>query len=525
MATYDFHALQNGSDIRGVAIDGVAGESVNLTEEVTARIAKGFLIWLTEKTGKDPYDMVITIGRDPRLSGEKLLNAFTGALLPLGVQAIDCGLASTPAMFMSTVFPEIQADGAVMVTASHLPYNRNGLKFFSKDGGLDKADIKAILENAGDDEILNRIPEGKGVSGHTDTQELMELYTAHLRSLIQDAIPGDHPLSGLNIAIDCGNGAGGFYVDRVLKPLGADTSSSRYLNPDGSFPNHIPNPENEEAMAAITDAVRKGGCDLGIIFDTDVDRSSAVDENGREINRNGIVAMAAALIAEDYPGTTVVTDSITSNELTEYLQNTLKLKHFRFKRGYRNVINKAMELNNAGTDSQLAIETSGHAAYRENFFLDDGAYLATKIIIRLAQLHRDGRKISSVIADLKEPEEAMEIRMPITSDDHNAAGNDILEQVKAWANMNQKRDNVLSDSAEKPLAMTLVQPNYEGVRVQFSGAVNGWFLLRKSLHDPIMPLNIEANELGGCRVIASLLYDFLKDVDGLDTGKLGAITQ
>lgn len=544
MASIDFHALQNGSDIRGVAISGVPNEPVNLTEQACSLIAQGFLVWLCRKTGKAPEDLTITAGRDPRLSGEALLHAFTDALKPFGVHVMDCGLASTPAMFMSTVFPEIHADGAVMITASHLPFNRNGLKFFSRDGGLDKKDIAEILNAAEQNEQPSAGSHAETVS-ETDpasAPDLMELYSAHLQSLICSAVPGEQPLSGLNIAVDCGNGAGGFYVSKVLEPLGADTSASQFLKPDGHFPNHIPNPENEEAMAAITSAVKDHHCDLGIIFDTDVDRSSAVDEQGREINRNGIVAMAAALIADEHPGTTVVTDSITSNELTDYLENRLHLHHLRFKRGYRNVINKAAELNASGTDAQLAIETSGHAAYKENYFLDDGAYLATRIIIRLAQLKREGREISSMIADLKEPEEAVEIRMPITEADHNAAGIAILNAVESWAesasasketasaDANTKATGAEATSAGKEtsshadsdLQIHLVKPNYEGVRVQFSGAVNGWFLLRKSLHDPIMPLNIEAEESGGCKRIAEELFQCLKKVTGMDTDKLKA---
>ncbi len=535
MSDINFHALQNGSDIRGVAIGGVEGEPVNLTPAACSLIAQGFLVWLCQKTGKAPEDLTITIGRDPRLSGESLLQAFTDGLKAFGTRTIDCGLASTPAMFMSTVFPEISADGAVMVTASHLPFNRNGLKFFSKDGGLDKKDIARILTAAENNEKPAALREGassgrphagsassaadQAVASKGSQPALMDLYSAHLRGLIQKAVPGEKPLSGLKIAVDCGNGAGGFYVSKVLQPLGADTSASQFLEPDGRFPNHIPNPENEAAMAAITDAVNKNHCDLGIIFDTDVDRSSAVDEQGREINRNGIVAMAAALIADEYPGTTVVTDSITSNELTDYLENRLKLHHLRFKRGYRNVINKAAELNAEGTDAQLAIETSGHAAYKENYFLDDGAYLATRIIIRLAQLKREGKEISSVIADLKEPEEAVEIRMPITEEDHNAAGSAILSAVEAWA---EEQDAAAGAAGNSGLQIHLVKPNYEGVRVQFSGNVQGWFLLRKSLHDPIMPLNIEAEEKGGCRQIAAELFKALENISGMDTGKLTA---
>lgn len=122
------------------------------------------------------------------------------------------------------------------------------------------------------------------------------------------------------------------------------------------FPGHEPNPENKEAMESIRQAVIQNKADLGLIFDTDVDRSSAVDQNGREISRNAIVAMAAALIAKEYPGTTVVTDSITSDQLTEYLEQCLGLKHLRYKRGYRNVINKAMELNDMGLTASLPLK-------------------------------------------------------------------------------------------------------------------------------------------------------------------------
>ena len=171
----------------------------------------------------------------------------------------------------------------------------------------------------------------------------------------------------------------------------------------------------------------KKKADLGLIFDTDVDRSAAVDSSGKEIARNGIVAMAAALVADKHPGTTVVTDSITSTQLTDFLEKELGLKHLRFKRGYKNVINKAIELNEAGIDSQLAIETSGHAAFKENFFLDDGAYLAAKVVIKAAVLFLEGRKIDSVLARLQSPAEAVEMRIPIEVEDFAAAGDRIIE--------------------------------------------------------------------------------------------------
>lgn len=508
MSNYDYSKLQNGSDIRGVALDGVPGEPVNLDGEAAARLARGFLFWLSQKTGKDAAALTISIGRDPRLSGESLAEAFCQALRPYGCRLLDAGLASTPAMFMSTIFEEYQCDGAVMITASHLPWNRNGMKFFSRDGGLDKGDITDIITFAESDSILNSIRP----SAPREAEEipLLDTYAAHLRALIvEGAAMGDTPLAGMKITVDAGNGSGGFYADKVLAPLGADVSSSQFLAPDGSFPNHAPNPEDKKAMASICGQVRASGSDLGLIFDTDVDRSSAVDEQGREINRNGIVAMAAALIADQCPGTTVVTDSITSNQLTDFLEGVLGLRHLRFKRGYRNVINKAIQLNAAGTDSQLAIETSGHAAYKENYFLDDGAYLATKIVIRAAKLFKEGKPISSVIAGLGQPAESIELRFPILSPDFAACGDEILAYLRVLAGSGQLK------------GACLTEPNYEGVRISFNRpGLRGWLLLRKSLHDPIMPLNIESDTPGGCDEIRRLLKPLLAGFDQLDSSKL-----
>ena len=504
MAT-NFKKLQNGSDIRGVALEGIPGEAVNLTEEAAWYLTKGFVHWLAEKTGKRTEELTVSIGHDSRLSAGQLKEAAITALTGLGVTVYDCSLASTPAMFMSTVFEDYKCDGAIMITASHLPFNRNGFKYFDKDGGLNKADIKWITEWAEDRELngvttLEEHPEGTVIQ-----RDLIGTYSAYLRKkIISEVNHPEHPelpLKGMKIVVDAGNGAGGFYSSRILAPLGADVSGSQFLEPDGTFPNHQPNPENKEAMASISAKVLETGADFGLIFDTDVDRSSAVDRFGKEISRNAIVAMAAALICKEHPGTTVVTDSITSDQLTVYLEECLGLKHLRFKRGYKNVINKSMELNAAGIDSQLAIETSGHAAYKENYFLDDGAYLATKIVIKAAQLALQGETIDVLLSSLEEPKEAKEVRFPIEGENFGEVGAKVLEDLKTWA----------EDRAE--FGVSVVEPNYEGVRLNFrSEGLSGWCLLRKSLHDPILPLNVEVTE-GECVVILEEIKAFLRNYD------------
>ena len=550
MAELNYKKLQNGSDIRGVAMDGVDGERPNLTPVEGERLAKGFLAWLEKKTGKRAGEMKIAVGRDPRLTGEALLSAVVKGLVSCGVTVFDCGLASTPAMFMSTIFPEYACDGAVMITASHLPFNRNGFKFFDGEGGLNKGDISAIIRYAEEGREPAAKPaagseagseaepaagseagglaaaertgragwaDGGSKAGDVKKADLMSVYSAFLRDKIKEGVAHpdnrEKPLSGLKIAVDAGNGGGGFYARQVLAPLGADISASQFLEPDGRFPNHAPNPEDKAAMDAISQAVTRAKADFGLIFDTDVDRSSAVDRTGREINRNGIVAMAAALVAEEHPGTTVVTDSITSDQLTVFLEKKLGLRHLRFKRGYKNVINRAIELNREGVDSQLAIETSGHAALKENYFLDDGAYLATKIVIKAARLALEGKTLDSLLAGLEEPLEAVELRFPIKLEDFSAYGDGVLAELKEFA-------------GEPGRGMAIVEPNYEGVRIAWDKEKgDGWCLLRKSLHDPIMPLNLESNREGGCREIAGVLREFLSRYEGLDISSLDRLAK
>ena len=506
-----YKKLQNGSDIRGISLSGVPGETPNLSVEEARNIARGFLVWLCKKTGKGVDEVKIAMGRDPRTSGKRLMDGLMEGFGPYAVKAYDCGLASTPAMFMATQFSETECDGGIMITASHLPFNRNGFKFFTKDGGLDKADIKEILYLAeNENECIAAIGEPTNADGYThrlgqrifaaETMELMPLYTAHLKKLIVDGVQqGDKPLEGMKIVVDAGNGSGGFFARDVLAPLGADVSCSQFLDPDGTFPNHPPNPENKDAMQSISMKTLSSGADFGLIFDTDVDRSAAVDGRGREIARNGIVAMAAALVAEEHPGTTVVTDSITSRQLTSFIEDKLGLKHLRFKRGYKNVINKSKELNEQGIDSQLAIETSGHAALKENYFLDDGAYLAVKIVVKAAKLKAEGKTLDSVIAELEEPADEKEIRIPITCEDFGLYGDALLQNLEQF----------VKDSDE----LSLEEPNYEGVRINFP---EGWCLLRKSLHDPILPMNMAADKEGGCAEIKAVMAEFLEAYDQLD---------
>ena len=132
----NYGALQNGSDIRGVAMAGEPGKPVDLTPEAVIDLTLAFVLWLAAKTEKKREELTVAVGRDSRLTGPELSRIVCETLAGCGVQVLCCGMASTPAMYMATVFPEVAADGAIMITASHLPKYRNGFKYFSSEGGL-----------------------------------------------------------------------------------------------------------------------------------------------------------------------------------------------------------------------------------------------------------------------------------------------------------------------------------------------------------------------------------------------------
>lgn len=505
MTAEDWKKLQNGSDIRGVAMEGIPDQPVNLTPEVARNLGHALVHYLKDLKRKNTPDLRIAVGTDSRISGPVLKNNFMEGIVSMGSNAIDVGLASTPAMFFTTIMEPGHIDCGVMLTASHLPFNRNGFKFFTSEGGFDKQDIAKLIEHASTVKYND-----SSRKGNINNLNFIDNYARFLRDKIKEEIQADAPelpLGGFKIIVDAGNGCGGFFVEKVLKPLGADTRGSLYLEPDGMFPNHIPNPEAPEALSALKKAVLDNDADLGIIFDTDVDRAAVIDHKGEEVNRNRLIALMSYITLKDHPGSTIVTDSITSEGLTEFIENELKGKHHRYKRGYKNVINEAIRLNQTGNDCWLAIETSGHAAMRENYFLDDGAYMVVKILISMVNMRKQGIMIPDLISKLKEPQEDMEFRLKLNTIDFRNKGTRIIED--------------LTNQVKNIPGWEVVPNNYEGVRVSCGeNNGNGWFLLRLSLHDPLLVLNIQSEEPGGVDKIKTILSEHLNKFAELDSSSL-----
>ena len=495
-------SFKSGSDVRGVGVRSGQESPLYLSDEIVERITCGFVEWL-RKNRSDDSEISVAVGRDTRISSLRIKDNVISALVKMGVKVYDCDYSSTPAMFMTTV--NLSCSGSIEVTASHHPYDKNGLKFFTRLGGLSGEDIKEILYFAQENQFI--YAEKFGTVTEYDH---MKVYAEGLRKMICDGINAtdySRPLRGFRIVVDAGNGIGGFYATKVLAPLGADIRGSRYLDYNGMFPNHVPNPEDSKAMQSICEAVVENNAHLGVIFDTDVDRAACVDAGGVEINGNRLVALASAIAVENNFGATIVTDSVTSDGLTDFIEHKLGARHLSYKRGYRNVIDKQIELNHSAINCPLAIETSGHAAFRENYYLDDGAYLVTKIIIKMVLLAKEGKKISDLLAGLKEAREKLSLRFTIEKSDFKLYGEELIASLNGFA-----------PSCE---GWSVKKGTYEGIRVSVDeNNGNGWFLLRLSVHDPVMPLNVESNEIGGTLKICEKLYEFLKDQSGIDSTPL-----
>ncbi|MCL2234271.1 MAG: phosphomannomutase/phosphoglucomutase [Firmicutes bacterium] len=495
----DIKLLKSGSDIRGVATSGY-GEDVQLTDEVVEQLVNAFVVFIEERMLIKKEMPKIAIGHDSRLSSEHIKEVAKQTLKRAGCEIYDCSLISTPAIYKMSKYRDTDVDGAIMITASHHPVNKNGFKFFTKNGGCEKTDIDIILQYA--EQFKKRVGNKNAVF----KKDFCKLYSDELVSLVRLALGENKPLEGLKIVVDASNGAGGFFVDKVLIPLGANTIGSIFLEPDGRFPNHQPNPEDKNALSFLVNVVKDNNADLGIIFDTDVDRCALIDSDGNEINRNKLIALVSAILLKRTPGATIVTDSVTSTGLSRFIRLAGGVHH-RYKRGYKNVINEAKALIAKGERAVVAMETSGHCAFYDNDFIDDGAYLAIRLIIEMVRLKREDKKICDMISTLEIPAEEREVRLRIMCEDFHKTGETILEKLKEFSTR----------------VFELDTPIYEGVRAKVDYA-KGWFLARLSVHDPIIVINFESEIVGGAKLMAKVLDSFFSGYKDIDRRELTAVS-
>jgi phosphomannomutase len=319
-----------------------------LNDDVAYRVGRGYAQFL------DPRRVVV--GRDIRLSSAGLTDALCRGLTDSGVDVYDIGICGTEGVYFAT-FDDKAADGGIMVTASHNPSDYNGMKFvreaskpISGDNGLQ--DIRGFAERG---EFPT--PARLGVRHRIDT---MKAYIAHLLSYVDVG-----KLKPLRIVVNAGNGGAGLIIDQ-LEPHLPFQFIKVHHEPDGHFPNGIPNPMLEENRAPTIAAIRAHQADLGIAWDGDFDRCFLFDEHGGFIEGYYIVGLLAAALLKGHPGGNVVHDPrLTWNtiEIVEAAGGTAVLS----KSGHAFIKQRMREV-----DGVYGGEMSAHHYFRRFAYCDSG---------------------------------------------------------------------------------------------------------------------------------------------------------
>jgi phosphomannomutase / phosphoglucomutase len=443
----------NPEIFREYDIRGIVGK--DLDAEVFQTIGKAYGAYMAVKGANS-----VSVGRDCRVSSPKLSEAFINGLNATGVDVLDIGMVSTPMLYYSLYNLDVQ--GGVMITASHNPGEYNGIKLSDGKESLFGEEIRKIgrIAEAGE------FPVGNGTSVRVDVRG------AYIDYLLEnlDIKPG------LRIAADYGNGMVGIVGPEVFSRFGCEVTGL-YPVPDGTFPNHHPDPTVEENLADMINAVKSEGLQLGVGFDGDGDRVGVVDENGNIIWGDMLVLIFARDIIRANPGATIIGDVKCSNRLFGGIEEAGG-RAIMWKTGHSLIKSKMRE-----EGAVLAGEMSGHIFFADRYFgYDDALYAALRIIEIVS---KTGKSVSQLLEDVPTAISTPEIRV------------DCPEEIKFR----------LVEEVKKELSKDNETVDIDGVRVEFP---DGWGLIRASNTQPALVLRFEARTEERLNEIRSLVEGELR---------------
>lgn len=408
----------------------------------------------------------VLVGYDVRVSSPEVYEYLCKGITDAGADVYSIGKATTPMVYYSTA--RYKFDASVMITASHNPREYNGLKI-SRTGALPvgyDSGLKKLEELMHHGEVVVFDVKGKIVDFNISSE-----YIIFLKQYAKD-------YSNLKLAIDCSNGMASLIVKKVLG------KKHLYIfdEMDGTFPNHDPNPLKEENLTELKKLVTENSCDLGIIFDGDADRVMFVDEKGRFISPDLMIAvMANYFIQEKGIKAKVLQDIRTSKAVSEYIERLGGEMHmWRVGRAYA-----ALKLREI--DGLFGGELAGHYYFKE-FYYSDSAMLATLILLGIfARFKEEGKKVSQLIDEIAVYANSGEINFK-------------LERKK------EAMDAVVSffSEAETPLASY----DFDGYRIEFK---DWWFNIRPSNTEPYLRLIVEAKDKGILKEKLSKIRQIITD--------------
>lgn len=439
-------------DIRGIV-------DKDLNTAVFERIGRAYGTYI-----KDYGANTISIGRDCRLSSPEYAEAMTRGITSTGIDVIDIGMVTTPMLYFSLY--NLDVGGGVMITASHNPGEYNGIKLSRGRDSVFGGEIQKIRE------IAEKGQFASGSGSHSETS-VEEKYVEFLKENLNIK-------PGIRVGVDYGNGMVGIIGPRVFREFGCELAEL-YVKPDGTFPNHHPDPTVVENLDELIKTVKDNQLELGIGFDGDGDRIGVVDEKGRIIWGDMLVLIYAMDVISRNPGAKIIGDVKCSNRLFNSI-NRADGESIMWKTGH-SLIKDKMKIENAA----LAGEMSGHIFFADKFFgYDDALYAALRL---LEIISKTGKSVSDLLEGVPPAISTPEIRV----DCPEAIKFDVVERVKEELMRDHKV--VVTD----------------GVRIEFP---DGWGLIRASNTQPALVLRFEAQTGERLEEIRNIIEDELRTAMG-----------
>jgi len=443
----------NPTILREYDIRGIVGETLNLADARAVGRAFGTVVRRSGGTR-------VCIGYDGRESSPALEAALVEGLVATGLAVDRIGLGPTPMLYFATY--HLEADAGVMITGSHNPPEYNGIKMMKRSGPVYGQEILALGPRAAAADYDN----GTGSSQTIDVRD------AYLERLLRD-LDGVRPLT---VAWDAGNGATGEMMRRLTARL-----PGRHIllfdTIDGTFPNHHPDPTVEKNLVDLKRAVAENGCDFGVGFDGDGDRIGAIDEHGRVVWGDQLVALYAAEVLAAHPGATIIGDVKASQVLFDEIAR-LGGTPLMWLTGHSLLKAKMKE-----TGSPLAGEMSGHIFFAHEWYgFDDALYCAVRL---LRLIGRAGTSLGTLRDRLPTVINTPEIRFQVS-------------EARKFAVVDEVRDRLRAAGAEVN--------DIDGVRVS---TADGWWLLRASNTQDVLVARAEAFSGDGLSRLVALLKEQL----------------
>jgi len=398
-----------------------------------------------EKVGKAYGSIIqgdVVVGRDVRESSERFSKALIKGICSTGCDVIDIGVSTTPLLYFS--IHHYKQAGGVMVTGSHNPLEFNGLKLCKGIMSIHGEEIQKIRKAIEKKEFKT----GKGkLSG----KKPLTHYNAYIKKDIKLN-------KKLKVVIDAGNGTAGLTAQKLLKDLGCEVIPL-YCEPDGKFPNHLPDPTVEEYMQDLIKRVKEEKADVGIGYDGDADRIGIVDEKGGIIWGDRLLMLYSKELQARKPGSKIVFDVKCSNLLEEAIKQHGGIP-IMWKTGHSLLKAKMHE-----EDAEIAGEMSGHMFFKDRFLgFDDAVYASCRF---LEILSNTDKKASQLLEDVPKTYYTPEIRIDCPEDKKFRIPEELKKELRNEFNIY----------------------DIDGARIQFQ---DGWGLVRASNTQPVLVLRFEA---------------------------------